>query len=395
MKPKHLRDGTKEIIKNGNLPFTHRPYVDFDSYVLTYKESLKMPHTIINGVFGSGKEAMVYAMYKTSKKINPVIIGNSAYHLEGAEPNVKNKCMLSIPLNGLIFDSSITVENITINGVPSENIFNNLNKLGMPYHPQYLETYKKFCNLKNITSSELNLEYGDFKFLFNPILSIQFVENVNIFYTNSAQCVFEIYALLRYFQYKEYGKNLKFNFLRNEYASSLYTLLAYPDFEYKISIPSNYPLIGVDIPKSKNLYGSLNLLISKIIEDDERFNSLLTIYGEIWELFLSKQYDLAVIKMLGFLEYYYKCKRLTNVPFEVSKNVKVKDFNQDKIKNKIFKFINYKDKVVHEGIIENKRVKNYGIFNINKIFVSHKEDIYFILDMFDHIIKLELEKNNG
>ena len=137
MKSKNLKDKTKKMLETGNLPYTHRPYVDFDSYVLTYEEAIKKPHEVIFGNFGTGKEAMIYAMHKNMEKINPVIIGNSVYHLAGAERGVKNKCMLSVPLNGVIFEDTISNNNITISGIPSENIFIYLERTKKQYYQLY------------------------------------------------------------------------------------------------------------------------------------------------------------------------------------------------------------------------------------------------------------------
>lgn len=390
MKSKILKDKTKKMLETGDLPYTHRPYIGFDSYVLTYEESLRMSHQVIFGNFGTGKESLVYALHRSMEKINPVIIGNGIYHWAGAASGVKNKCLLSIPLNGVIFEDTVSNGNIAISGIPAENIFAYMERTKKQYYPSYLDTYKSFCNLENITSSEINLEYGDFKFLFNPILTIEFEENVNEFYTKSAQCIFEVYAFLRYSQYQEFGKDMVFNFCRNEYASSLFTLLAHPNFEYKVAMPSNYSLIGTTIKISDNLFKNLNFVLGKVKDNDERFNSLLITYGEIWELFLVKQYDLAVIKSLGFFEYFYKCKRLNHVPGEVAKNISIKALTEEQIIEQLSELIKFKNQVVHEGKIEDKLVTNYGESSIDNFFDEHKKEIYFLLDLFGEIIVKEL-----
>ena len=155
-------------------------------------------------------------------------------------------------------------------------------------------------------------------------------------------------------------------------------------------MPSNYSLIGTTIKISDNLFKNLNFVLGKVKDNDERFNSLLITYGEIWELFLVKQYDLAVIKSLGFFEYFYKCKRLNHVPGEVAKNISIKALTEEQIIEQLSEFIKFKNQVVHEGKIEDKLVTNYGESSIDNFFDEHKKEIYFLLGLFGEIIVKEL-----
>lgn len=118
-----LKDRTKKMKRENILKFTHRPYVDFDSYVETYKNFVNKKHVAIFSKLGSCSEALVYAMHKNLSEENPTIIGNGLFHYEGAEKGIINECMLSIPLNGIKILEKIVYSNILIDGTPSEYRF--------------------------------------------------------------------------------------------------------------------------------------------------------------------------------------------------------------------------------------------------------------------------------
>lgn len=394
MKERILKDKTDEMIRSGKLPHTHRPYRGFDSYVETYKNFKGKPYQVIMGKFGSGKEMWVYAQHKAMLDINPIIIGNGQYHIFDSDPSKKTECMVSMPLNGVMFLKREVKSNICLDGLPDKDVFDYMERNNNIYDPSYLKTYAEFCGTHSMDSSGLNLEYGDMSFLFNPILSIKFSANVDLFYEKSAQFIFNVYSLLRYHQYKQYGIKLKFDFNRNQYFSGLCTFLAYPDFEYKILLPNEYGLLANDLIFNDAICRDINFLLSQTISTNEKFLSLATLYGEIWELLLMGEYEMIIIKTLGFLQYFLNCKRLRLVPNAISTKYKLNNMTELEVKEFFQKLIEKKNNIVHEADFRFFTKVNCGEKVLEEIADNHKEDCITIIEVMNALLNIELEKGD-
>ena len=317
--------------------------------------------------------------------------------------HIPNYDILFLPLNGMFIDKIYTYKNLAIYPLDKFKIssfksgqYNIIFQHSFMDHP-VLKEYNIVCygkDNRSCTNEFFTIEAaGDERLLMNPVLTFKFFNPQERIKPKIAQIAHTIYAVIRWFQYKIAGVGMSFDFNFLPLRSSAFSFL--DGTEHKVLMPSRFAFLSTEIKflEDDNLldfYDTINKSINPILNNlDTKLNQLFYFYNEIWELILKDDYNLLIVKTLGFLSTYFGIKKFSQLPYIIS-NLKLQGIDNYTSAQILHNFNEKRKKFLHENnFMARTHIRSY-IQKCDSVFGQNLVHIKFILELFNTLIYEEL-----